>query len=258
MRERRNVNGQRAVSVIITTFNRPELLREALSSVAAQESLPDEVVVVADDGRLPEMYPSGSALRVRTLMTLGRRGASAARNLGAHAAQGERLAFLDDDDWWLPAYLKSARHTAESLDADVVCTSFLVNRGGRLEPEKSAPIDLRSSDFFSHNPGLRASNLLIRRTLFFNLGGFAEDLPAFNDVDLGLRLAAVPALRYGRVADRLVVFRHHDGPRLTSHRSQAIRAAIPVFLARYHDRMDPAQRAAFLERVKRLWDIEIT
>lgn len=256
MRECRDVNGQRAVSVIITTFNRPELLREALSSVAAQESLPDEVIVVADDGRFPEMYLSGSALRVKTLMTVGRRGASAARNLGARAAHREWLAFLDDDDWWLPAYLKSARHTAESLDADVVCTSFLVSRGTLLEPEKSAPIDLRSSDFFSHNPGLRASNLVIRRTFFLDLGGFAEDLPVFNDIDLGLRLAAVPALRYGRVADRLVVFRHHEGPRLTSRRTQAMRAAIPVFLARHHNRMSPVQRAAFLKRVKRLWDIE--
>jgi GT2 family glycosyltransferase len=257
MREHRHVKSQRAVSVIITTFNRPELLREALSSVMAQESLPDEVFVVADDGGTPEMHPSVSALPVTTLTTTERRGVSAARNLGARAAHGEWLAFLDDDDWWLTAYLKSACHTAESLDADVVCTSFLVSRGTLLEPEKSAPTDLRSSDFYGHNPGLRASNLLIRRTLFLDLGGFAEDLPALNDIDLGLRLAAVPALRYGRVADRLVVFRHHEGPRLTSRRSQAMRAAVPVFLARHHNRMDAAQRVAFLTRVKRLWDIEL-
>lgn len=132
-----------------------------------------------------------------------------------------------------------------------------MSRSARIEREKSAPIDLCPSDFFGQNPGLRASNLLIRRSLLLHLGGFAEDLPVFNDIDLGLRLAAVHALRYGRVADRLVVFRHHDVPLLTSRGSHAVHAALPEFLARHPGRMDAQQRAMFLARVNRLWDIEV-
>ncbi|MGH7411297.1 MAG: glycosyltransferase family 2 protein, partial [Candidatus Methylomirabilis sp.] len=130
--------------------------------MSAQEFPPDQVIVVYDDDSSPELPPLGRKIGAKVLATPGRAGASAARNLGARAATSEWLAFLDDDDWWLPEYLKAARRLAESVDADVVCTSFLVAQGMLLEPEKSAPIDLQSADFFSHNPGLRASNLLIR------------------------------------------------------------------------------------------------
>ncbi len=248
---------RKGVSAVITTAGRPQFLDDALSSVSAQDSPPDEVLVVYDDDRTPELPPSLRGMRAKALATPGRAGASVARNLGARASTSEWLAFLDDDDWWLPEYLKTARRLGESLDADVVCTSFLVAHGMLLEPEKSAPIDLQSADFFSHNPGLRASNLMIRRSLLLELGGFAEDLPALNDLDLGLRLAAVPGLRYGRVPDRLVVFRNHNGPRLASRRSPALQAALPVFLARHSTRMTLAQQAAFLGKMKRLWEIEI-
>src|SRR6266545_3439367 len=94
------------VSVIIPTHNRANLLREALDSVYAQEGVGKQFemeIVVVDDASsdaTPEtvrQYPEVQYIRHDT-----NQGESAARNTGIKASQGKYVAFLDDDDLWLP------------------------------------------------------------------------------------------------------------------------------------------------------------
>lgn len=244
------------ISIVIPTSRRPDLLRAALFSVANQVVRPAEVVIVCDSCDPISMDGIRSDFQARRLVCDRPFGASAARNMGACAATGEWLAFLDDDDWWLPEYLSALRQATERSRLDVVCTSFLAADHRGIFPEKAAPADLSKADFFSSNPGFRGSNLFIRRSVFLELGGFAENLPAFNDMDLGLRLSASPGLRYLGIAERMVVFRNHTGPRLTSRHSRYVRAALPQFLARHGPTMTPSQRRAFAMRLKRLWSID--
>ena len=90
------------VSVIIPTYNRADLVRQALASVKAQTYRDFEIVVV-DDGGTDGTCEALSAWReIRVLRHAHRRGVSAARNTGIDAARGEWLAFLDSDDLWLP------------------------------------------------------------------------------------------------------------------------------------------------------------
>jgi len=203
--------------VIPTTGLRPVFLRRAVDSVLAQTTLPRELVVVVDGG-------DEETEQVRTELTNGRnghapllrvvrtpdgpRGASAARNTGAHHARCDCLAFLDDDDRWKPAYLAAA---FEDSAFDVCLTAFEKHREGSAAPEKSPPLALSAEAFFVANPGLRGSNLLIRRDLFLGLGGFDESLPAFNDLDFGIRLAEVGPSVYRRITDPLVEFWVHEG-----------------------------------------------
>ncbi len=100
-----------SISVIIPTHNRPELLREAVNSVLAQTLLPLEILIV-DDASSPPVNAADFAglgeIPIRVLHHPNPLGGAAAKNTGAHAAQGEALAFLDDDDLYAAGYLERA------------------------------------------------------------------------------------------------------------------------------------------------------
>ena len=89
-------------SVIIPTFNRAGLVREAIASVQAQTFTDFEIVVINDgstDGTREMLDAIGSPVRAIHQPNSGR---GAARNAGIAAATGEYLTFLDDDDLWFP------------------------------------------------------------------------------------------------------------------------------------------------------------
>jgi glycosyltransferase involved in cell wall biosynthesis len=90
----------RLVSVIVPTKQRPDLLREALSSIRAIEG-PDLQfeILVGDNGQLPESRIVAEEFGCLYFSTT-REGAAAARNLGLAHASGDFVAFLDDDDVW--------------------------------------------------------------------------------------------------------------------------------------------------------------
>jgi glycosyltransferase involved in cell wall biosynthesis len=90
------------VSVVIPTFNRADLLREALDSVFAQTHQNLQVIVV-DDGSTDHTHAMLETLsdRVETIFQ-SHAGVSAARNAGITAARGRYVAFLDSDDLWIP------------------------------------------------------------------------------------------------------------------------------------------------------------
>lgn len=96
------------VSVVIPTRDRPRLLAEALGSALAQTWRDIEVLVV-DDGSRPEARPVVERFddrRVTYIRNDAPRGGAAARNRGIRASRGEYVAFLDDDDIWLPTKIE--------------------------------------------------------------------------------------------------------------------------------------------------------
>jgi len=103
------------VSVVIPTIGRSELARALASARAQIGSVEVETIVVVDQ---PESHAiSGPALDLadRVIYTGTRAGGSAARNLGVQAATGEFVAFLDDDDEWMPEKLRVQLEVAASM-----------------------------------------------------------------------------------------------------------------------------------------------
>ena len=126
------------VSVVVPTVGRASL-SAAIGSVLAQTTGPREVIIVFDGpaADAPETSTWGDGARCRVVPTGGGAGVAAARNVGMRAARGSFIAFLDDDDTWLPHHLET---TVGFLDAhpdvDVVGTSALLRGAAR---ERSTP-----------------------------------------------------------------------------------------------------------------------
>lgn len=196
------------VSVIIPTYNRRELVREAVASALAQREVDAEVIVIDDgstDGTAAALETFGRRIRRRQQRA---RGVSAARNAGARLATGEWLAFLDSDDLWHPAKLRRqlAFHArAPALRASQTGELWIRN-GVRVNPCRHH--QKPDGDIFAASVArcvVSPSAVMLRRDLFESLGGFDEGLPVCEDYDLWLRLGArVPV---GLLDEPLVVKR---------------------------------------------------
>jgi glycosyltransferase involved in cell wall biosynthesis len=101
-------------SIILTTMDRPALLRSAIDSVLAQSWQGFEVIIV-DDGMMPDYLPE--VMRDPRFIYLNkknhRRGVAASRNLGLELARGSYVCFLDDDDRLDPQFLSWVQDAAE-------------------------------------------------------------------------------------------------------------------------------------------------
>jgi GT2 family glycosyltransferase len=111
------------LSVIIPTWNRAHLVCDAIDSALNQRPGDVEVIVVDDassdntTGVVTQMFGN----RIRLLRLKDRSGAGAARNAGVALARGELVAFLDDDDVWLPGKLDTELRVLEQFpDAEAV------------------------------------------------------------------------------------------------------------------------------------------
>jgi hypothetical protein len=122
------VTAHPTVSTVISTFDRLDGLRRALASVCAQRVDGHEVVVVNDSGPDVSAVVADAAevLPVRLVTFPRHRGLAAARRAGIAAARGRYVAFLDDDDVWLPQHLPVALAALEGGGTDLVYTTCLV------------------------------------------------------------------------------------------------------------------------------------
>jgi glycosyltransferase involved in cell wall biosynthesis len=95
------------ISVIVPTHNRPQLLAEALASLASQ-TFTDWEAIVVDDASMPPVSHETCDPRIRVVRVDPGRGGAAAKNRGIAEACGDFIAYLDDDDLYAPTYLESA------------------------------------------------------------------------------------------------------------------------------------------------------
>lgn len=181
------------VSVIIPTYNRGWIIREAIDSVMVQDYRDFELIVV-DDGstdNTPDILDSfRDEIRV---LRQENQGVSAARNRGLAAASGRFIAFLDSDDLWLPQkLLRQVEFFNKNPDAQICQTEETwIRKGVRVNPKKRH----KKPRGMIFEPSLALclvspSAVMIRASLFEKVGGFDETLPACEDYDLWLRISS--------------------------------------------------------------------
>jgi glycosyltransferase involved in cell wall biosynthesis len=181
-----------SISVVIPHYNSKHYLYRCLRALFAGCNLPDEVIVV-DDGSSEDVQDVTSQFPVQLHRSATRRGPAFARNLGANAATGDVLLFLDADVCVHLCTVEKVRkrfEAAPELDALIgsydnrpSCPEFLSQYRNLLHSYVHQSGAERASTFWS---GCGA----IRRALFLDHSGFNQRFgrPAIEDIELGYRL----------------------------------------------------------------------
>ena len=180
------------VTVIIPTYNRGWIIKEAIDSVLNQDFRDYELIVVDDGSSDNTQEILGAYGKTLAVFQQPNKGVSGARNSGIAAASGQLVAFLDSDDLWLPGKLSSqVKFFEENADAVINQTQEIwIRNGVRVNPKNrhhkfSGMIFERSLALCLVSP----SAVMIRKSLFDTVGVFDERLPACEDYDLWLRVS---------------------------------------------------------------------
>jgi glycosyltransferase involved in cell wall biosynthesis len=189
------------ISVIIPTYNRKDLLLDAVRSVLFQSCPSFELIVVddgSDDGTPEALELFSEDPRFRLLQPARSGMPGAVRNRGVEVARGDLIAFLDSDDIWLPEKLEQQLALFQGGGPDLPLVHgrelWLRDRGKeglKLVSQKSQR-HRREGDIFEdalEKCIIGPSTVLMRRRVFEELGGFREDLEIAEDYELWLRLS---------------------------------------------------------------------
>jgi len=207
-----------AVSVVIPTYNRAPLLREAVASVLNQ-TYQDWELIVADDGSTDETrdYLAGVRdPRVRPLFLDHTGNAARARNAGVASARGSWIAFLDSDDVWLPEKLTLQLRAHADRPAcrwSCTCLGFIDANGGPASQRSGPPYYPHSGWILelllTFTAAAATQTMIVAKTLFDEIGGFDPALVPREDYDLALRLAARNEIH--TLPETLTLVRQHSG-----------------------------------------------
>ncbi len=224
-------NNKSSISVVIPTFDRPELVVRAIESVLNQTVLPIEIVVVIDG---PDLTTKETLERIKNpilkICMLSRRsGGSATRNTGVRQAKGEWIAFLDDDDEWLSNKLEAQLAVALSSSHPYPIVTTQVTactpNGNFCWPRKSPPTEITligdylfaRNGFFKGEGLVQTSSLMIKRDLLLKFP-FTEELATHQDWDWLIRISHVTGTGIEFIREPLTVWYTEENRTSTSTR----------------------------------------
>ncbi len=205
------------VSVIIPTYQRNEYLKKAILSVLNQTYSPFEIIVVDDNSNYElsrEVVCICKEHQVFYLKNNRQKGGCGARNSGILASHGDYIAFLDDDDAWLPSKLQAQ---IDLLGCYPDCVACFCSQYDFYEQKNlfTKPVAIKSQlshvDILNGECPSSTSLVLVRKSAIVKTELFDECLQSFQDYDMWLSLTQhgdMVGLNQG-----LSIMRHHLGER---------------------------------------------
>ncbi|MCB0393169.1 MAG: glycosyltransferase family 2 protein [Bdellovibrionales bacterium] len=213
-------------SVVIPTFNRPELLKRLLKSIGEQSIPPQEVVILNDGRVLNETESNYSDLLLKatklTLVQDGKNlGGPARRNQGVKLAGTEFVFIVDDDDYWMSNLSEEFdRYINERVHAPfgMICAwAFRETHLGAQSLMKS-PIDpLHAERFYREILKVNfvpSPTVCVVKSAFEEVGGYDEKLVSAQDWDLWVRLAE--KFKCHMIPKTLAIHSEHEGERIST------------------------------------------
>ena len=181
-------------SVIITCHNQALFIQDAVNSALAQSYKAREVIVVDDassDDSVEILKAFGNS--VHLICAPKNIGANPARNLGASAADGHYLVFLDGDDLLSPWALNTYAALISASQAPILLSRLFFFEGTRRPKLVETPGDVTFVEYENliqkdrmHRAS--ASAMVVNRTTFQQAGGWTEGLFHLDDLDMMMKL----------------------------------------------------------------------
>jgi glycosyltransferase involved in cell wall biosynthesis len=233
------------ISVVIPALDAEATLPALLDALEAQAYEGAWEVVVADNGSSDATHAVAESYRgrlpgLRVVDASAHRGPAHARNVGARAALGDALAFVDADDLvdrgWLAAVAAALAHhdfVASQFDVEVLNEPWLRRSRGVASPGER----LGYPPFVPH---AGACGMAVDRELFLSAGGFDESLPIAQDTDLCVRLQLAGSELH-HAPDAIVHVRYRSSVPAIYRQARAYAWDNARLYARYSDGSYPAR-----------------
>jgi glycosyltransferase involved in cell wall biosynthesis len=220
------------VSIIVPTHDRPAMLKEAVESALAQTMQDFEIIIVLNGA---SSAATDMAARLRadsrvTIVDMEDSSLAASRNVGLGTARGEWIAFLDDDDIWLPEKLELQLAAAAQTGADLVTCNFgTFNAEGDLASPGLVPRPAGLSfaeSLMLNNCVSGGSAVVVRAAAIRKLNGFDATLRGCEDWDMWRRLSWESKFAY---VDRVLVKYRRHSTNMTTNLDLALQAETQHF-----------------------------
>ncbi len=211
------------LSVVVPSMNKVEMLRQTLEALKHQEAGPGRIweVVVVNDGStdstgefLQTVDGTGSNPLLRVVSPEHNVGRAKARNLGAHAATGQYILFMDDD---IVAPTGLVRAHLDMLEAHPGCGTigYAVTDPAVVDAPHFAYLDTRGVAKLAPGPApgrfFVTQNAAVSREAFLSIGGFDENFSAygFEDMEVAFRLEEAAGIKFQALTHPVPFHVHH-------------------------------------------------
>lgn len=232
---------EKLISCIITTYKRePEVLKRAIDSVLNQTYSKFELIIVNDCPEAKDLCIQIDRLinsysrDIKYIIHPHNMGACQARNTGIDASKGFYVAFLDDDDEWMPTKLEEQLKLFNSNEVGLVYCDCIIRRSGKDTEHRSIPTKYKDDivkallyqNFIGGN-----SFPLIKKQAIIDAGMYDSTLKALQDLDMWVRIAQ----KYKCVrCEKFLVINHISNVSITTISDNRI-SAFKRILSKYND-----------------------
>jgi glycosyltransferase involved in cell wall biosynthesis len=244
------------VSVIVPTYNRPEMLEECLRSILHQ-TYPNIEIIVVNDGGVDVRKVIDPLNRQNTITFLehpANRGMAAARNTGIAVARGKYLAYLDDDDSYLPHHIETLVGFLENNDCKVAYTdahrAHIKTINGRdAVQRRDLPYSIEfDSDRMLVQNYIPTLCVLHEKKCLDATGLFDEDLTVLEDWDLWIRMSRrFPFAHIKKITCEFVW--RTDGKTMSSRRRKEFLRTVEIIYGKYRHLTEDKPRVRESQRV---------
>jgi glycosyltransferase involved in cell wall biosynthesis len=239
MSEKSDIGNTRKVSIVIPTHkNRAGMLEAAIKSILEQTYKDWEAIIVANgctdniadivEGYLTD--PRFKFINIREPI-----GGAKARNIGMDESKGEYLAFLDDDDEWLPEKLERQVEFLTTKKAAIISCSYYIYKDDVFCGSFKMKKHVRMADMLFENM-LGSYSFCITKRAYSDGCRINEKLDACQDWDLWVKIMAKTKLDSYSIRTPLVRYHEHSKPRLTTAFERAENAK-RILLDSHRDKM---------------------